>query len=608
LKGTGDWERHPFILGSGRHHDPAFAALLLVAFASVMCLGGLGAGPPLSDHEAINAQAARQTIQSGEWLIPRLGEIPWIRKTPLGIWATAAVSLVVDDPSEAPVSELSARLPSAIAAFVNALLAWWLASMTYGRRAGLVGGFICAGCVATVFYSHDAQVDMLLAMLTTLSFACFYRGAVHPQPRKGFMVAFYFALSLAMMAKAPLPLATVGLALVVYWFVTAPLLRLTSPSAVEGGGSLARRLSGGFVRQFKDLGRLWLIPGVLAFVVLAGAWPLYVYCKIDNAANLWLIEYLDRYTGDMSDESRPFLYYVPIVFGLTAPFLLSLPEAVAAPFLRRYRPQREGLTYAFTWMVVGLLFLSSASFKRPHYVLSIVPACCLLLTPVIDRLFFGMVSVASKVVQGVCRALPVLLAISLVLGGVLLNLKYPSLLRAYTLVACGALAVWTAAAWSYARGRRTMSFALLNLAMMIVPLFVWPILGKHISPNPEGQALALALRENGVASDAPIYWVGGRPDASIEFYSHYRIRRLIDEIEMTEIRENRRSLSAELYREFARRIEQQLAQSEPVYLIMTAGHYSMLQRNTEIQSRVLFTLDGFHDEPGDELVVVTQSR
>jgi hypothetical protein len=144
------------------------------------------------------------------------------------------------------------------------------------------------------------------------------------------------------------------------------------------------------------------------------------------------------------------------------------------------------------------------------------------------------------------------------------------------------------------------------MGMMIVPLFVWPVLGKHIGASAEGQALALALRQNGVASDAPIYWVGGRPDASTEFYSDFRIRRLINEIEMAEMREDRRSLSADVYREFARRIGQQLARPEQVYLIMSRGHYGMLQRDTKTPSRSLFTLDGFHDEPGDELVVVTQ--
>ena len=51
--------------------------------------------------------------------------------------------------------------------------------------------------------------------------------------------------------------------------------------------------------QVRRLGRLWLIPGVLLFIVLAGAWPWYIYKHVPNALNLWKIEYLNRYSGGL---------------------------------------------------------------------------------------------------------------------------------------------------------------------------------------------------------------------------------------------------------------------------------------------------------------------
>ena len=55
----------------------------LAAFALATCLVGLKGGPALGDHECINALAARQTLEAGDWLIPHLEEIPRIRKPPL---------------------------------------------------------------------------------------------------------------------------------------------------------------------------------------------------------------------------------------------------------------------------------------------------------------------------------------------------------------------------------------------------------------------------------------------------------------------------------------------------------------------------------------------
>jgi 4-amino-4-deoxy-L-arabinose transferase-like glycosyltransferase len=578
----------------------------LAAFALVTCFVGLHEGPSLGDHECINALAARQALESGHWLIPYLGETPRIRKPPLGIWLIAAASYAVDGPAASPpVSEYAARLPSAIAAWGTVLLVYWLGRQMYGHRAGLTSGFVSAGCVGTILYAHSAQVDMVLAFFTTLAFACFWRGALHPKPQRRFMVAFYVAFALAMMAKAPLPLVTVGLALAVYWFVTAPLMTIGEGSPAGSAASL-RGLGAAVGRQFKRLGDLWIVPGIILWLLLAGAWPVYVYARVDNALALWRMEYLDRFTGEMTDRSQPLWYYIPILFGLTAPFLLSLPEAVAASFLPRYHTYRKGLAFAFTWAIVGTCFLSASVFKRPYYVLSLLPAYCLLIGPVIDRLFFGKVAASRRTVLTTCGLLPVLVVAAAIAGGVLLEREYPRLLRSYAPAAALASVLWTAACWAYARNRRIVSFAELNLGVLVLLLATWPGVRDAVTMNPEGEALAQALRVHGVRPDDTLLLVDGRPDASVEYYSGYPVRRLINEVEMTSLRTHRRTLSSDLYQEYARRIREKLAASRPVYLILTAKHLEMLNRNTDIDLAVLFHLSGFHHRPGDELVVITQ--
>jgi 4-amino-4-deoxy-L-arabinose transferase-like glycosyltransferase len=578
----------------------------LAAFALVTCLVGLREGPALGDHECINALAARQALESGHWLIPYLGETPRIRKPPLGIWLIAAASYAVDGPTASPpVSEYAARLPSAMAAWGTVLLVYWLGRQMYGYRAGLTGGFVSAGCVGTILYAHSAQVDMVLAFFTTLSFACFWRGVLHSKPRRRFMVAFYVAFALAMMAKAPLPLVTVGLALGVYWFVTVPLMTIADGGPAGSTASL-HGLAGAVRRQFNRWRDLWIVPGTVLWLLLAGAWPAYVYAHIDDALALWRVEYLDRFSGELSDRHPPLLYYVPILFGLTAPFLLSLPEAVAAPFLPRYRGHRKGLAYALTWAIVGTCFLSASAFKRPYYVLSLLPAYCLLIGPVIDRLFFGEVAAARRIIQATCWLLPVLVVAAAIAGGVLLDREYPSLLRSYVPAAALAFVLWAAACRAYARDRRIVSFAELNLGVLVLLLATWPGVREGVAMNREGDALARALRAHNVRPDDTLLLVDGRPDASVEYYWGYPIRRLINEVEMTSLRVHRRTLSSRLYQEYARRIRQQLAAPRPVYLILTARHLEMLNKNTDIDLAVLFHLAGFHQRPGDELVVVTQ--
>ncbi len=581
------------------------AAIALILLATCACLWFLGQGPALSDHEAINAQGARQTIESGSWLIPRVGEVTRVRKTPLGIWSIAAASWLMDPVGAAPVNEFSARLPAAIAGILNALIVCWLGTMLFGRRAGWVAGIVMACCVATVYYGRNAQVDMMLTMLTTLSFALFWRGTMHERPSRLFMLLFYVALAAAMMAKAPLPLVTVVFALAVYWFVTVPLLRLKETD----GGSIAGRASSAFRLQVRGLRRLWPITGIVLFVVLAGAWPYYIYKHVPQALDLWRMEYLDRYSGDLSRKGSPIYYYVAIAFGLAAPFMLSLPEAVAAVFLKRYREHRAGLAYALSWAIAGTAFLSTASYKRPHYLLSVMPAYCLLLAPVVDRLFFGQVDVKRWLVWLACAVVPVGLGLGFAIGAQVVHEQFPDLQKIFVVAAAMLWGLWTLAAAAYALGRRTASFGLLCAWVLVIALVVWPGVGRKMRGEPEMIALVKGLAEHGIRKNDILYWVEGRPNSTIEFYTGYRPRRLIDELEMSQIRENRAEVGVDLLKVVCERIKRELARPERVYMIIPCGYYELMMRETTVRARKVFELSGFQDPdyPGNELAVITQA-
>jgi len=614
-------------------HLNGTSRVLLVAFAALTCCAGVHEGPQLGHHECINALAARESLRTGEWLIPKIGDTPKIRKTPLGIWLIGGSSYLLNGPNaDRPVTELTARLPSAVAAFANVLLVWWLGSMLYGPRCGLTAGFIMAACGATIFFGRNAQVDMLLTMFTTLSFACFWRATAGDKgiaqaarsgaqvgapkgeialwrrilrPSTPWMAAFYVSLGLAMMAKAPLPLAIVGLSLAIYWFVAVPLRSATEPLS-PAHESFVRAAISGFWEQVRRSRSLWLPPGLVVFLIVAGAWPLYVSTRVENAWALWRIEYLARFSGEMGDQVRSFWYYVPFIFGLTFPYMLSIPEASAAPFLAGYKSFRSGLLYVWSWALAGTVFLSASSFKRPHYLVSVVPAYCLLLAPVIDRLFFGETNCAGRGAKAACRILSAVLGVAVVAGVYWTYKIYPAMSTVYLVGGGAVLILWVSAIRDYPRNQRLASFTKLNLGIPLLVLLFWPAIGRSVVFNAEGQALAAGLREHGVKVGEIVYWVDGQEDTSIEFYAGYRIRRLIDELEMAELRRSRRTVSTEVYTEYARRIQEQLQRPEPVYLIVSAGRHQLLEQHARIASRVLFKLTGFHKDAEDDLVVITQ--
>ena len=588
----------------------------LLLFALFTCIFGLWTGPRMGDHECINALAARNALQGGTWLIPELGDAPLIRKMPLGVWAiggsSAAVGLVDSDATN--VTPFTARLPSAIAGVLTVLVVYWLGAMMYGTVGGLAVGIVCAASPALMFFARNAQVDMILGLFCTLALACLYRaihGATH---RRLFLLLAYAAFGMAMLAKAPLPLTMVGLPAAVYWVVVMPLMRRNESRAIDERGPLpygrgsdqAGWVHGAFV-QLRSIFTLWSWPGIMLFVVLVGAWPAYIYSHVDNALPLWRIEYVDRMTGELGGKEQPWWYYIPLAFGFVVPFMLSLPEGIAAAFLAKYRQRRDGLLFALSWAVVGTLFVSLAAFKRPHYLVAVFPAYCLLLTPVLERLFLLPMDVRRAIIRTTCLAVPFLLAAAMMAGAYAVRKENAALMAGYWSACAAAWFLWTTAGAAFALGRRRWSLWLTALALPIAAGVFWNVDGPRLDTNSSGVALEVGLREHGIGPTDEVYWMEGQPKWSVAFYSGVNLKRMVSEVEVASLRRGRAKLTPELIKFTEDRVAERLAEGRRMYVIVSAGLKGMMLRKSD-RLREVFTLSGHRRDPEDELAVLVANE
>ena len=120
---------------------PANACLLVCLLWAGVYLPGLGS-VPLKHEEPRRALPAIRMLQTGDWLVPRIGAGPYLRKPPLLNWLIAVCFRVSGGPNE-----LAARLPS-----VTATLALALTVATTGRRwLGASGALLAALFVLTNF-------------------------------------------------------------------------------------------------------------------------------------------------------------------------------------------------------------------------------------------------------------------------------------------------------------------------------------------------------------------------------------------------------------------------------------------------------------------------
>jgi len=507
--------------------------LLAAAWAGALCVGLLG-GPRLGDHEVIVAQTARQMLADGDWIVPHYLDTAFLVKPPLPYWCAAVVShfLPADAATGLPVSHVSARLTSLLATIVTAWLVWRLGRDLFGPTVGRMSAIAYAASIGTLLFALNATAEALLTACCTWTMAEYWWAthAVSTGRRTLHLIRFYAALALAMLAKGPMPLIVVAAPLAAWIILESPIRSL----AIRRGGAIRAALRIVPRKTWQSLGRLHLWWGIPLFVVMLAPWVIAVARREPFVFRLWNYEYLDRLRGQYPGVDRAGVwYYLPILLGLVAPWSLSLPQALASPFRACHRHQRRPLAFVWCWVVVGMVLCSILDFKKPYYIVPLLPGWALLLGPTLSRFFQTFPAPRPEIVRRLQYLLPGPAIAGLGVGWVILTSRG----RGDAIVALGhASLILTGAALIgifisfllFARNRRWPSFLGLAVTSVIVFIASWLTIGPGVDNADHAIRMAAALKDIGVAGNDTVVWCDGRPDGRVTFYGNRAIRQIVD--------------------------------------------------------------------------------
>lgn len=383
--------------------------LLLIVFTLTLYSFHLGSERTFTGHECYVAEAAREMVVTGDWLVPRIAGEPWLEKPPLPHWIVAAVGYCAGR-----VDEFTARLPSALAALIGILLITKLAVQWFGATRGLLTGFIQATSVYTATYARLAESDIYLWVLVVGCLFLFARGHVEPAaPPRWFNgpAVFFVLLGLTQMVKGPMFGAVL---------VLVPCI---------GFVALHRRWSAW--RWFCS----W--RGLLLFVVISIAWPAAILLRYPEAWDLWKLHTFGRF-GEQCLNPEAWWYYGTTIPWQVLPWTLLVPIALPGSWRRAWQGPTSPDRFLWLWFLLPLMVLSAAKAKHHHYLLYALPPCSfwaagglLQLRRLADRmadwkgrLWFGWGAVAVILAAGVliCRsATPEFGRDAAVLAGVLIT-------------------------------------------------------------------------------------------------------------------------------------------------------------------------------------------
>ena len=188
---------------------------------------------PLIDRDEPRfAEASREMIERGNYIVPYFNNQLRLDKPPLTYWAQVASYHVFGE------NDFAARFPSAIAATLTALLVFAWGRRIGGESVGWWAAIIFTLSLQTFVHAKAAVADMWLVLFVTLAswagYELFQRptlNAQRPTLNQGAAVSrppwaiwkspflvFYLALALGFLAKGPIawtPLLTVAV-LIIY--------------------------------------------------------------------------------------------------------------------------------------------------------------------------------------------------------------------------------------------------------------------------------------------------------------------------------------------------------------------------------------------------------
>jgi 4-amino-4-deoxy-L-arabinose transferase-like glycosyltransferase len=348
----------------GRFHSE----LVVILVAAVVFLG-CAIGPPslMDDVDAVHAQIARNMLDSGDWVTPRLDGVAYLEKSPLRDWAMAVSYMIFG------VHDWAARIPMALFTIALCWLTARIGVWAFGGREGLYAGVALATCAGLFLFTRVLIPDVALTITVTLAMWAFLRALEEDElhPRRW---AWIMATSIA----------------------TGLLLKGLIAAVLPAGAGLAYLLLTRQLLERRTWKRLRPFSGTLIIFLIAAPWhvlatirnPPYFYFSMRSVPgeyhgffwfyfiNEHLLRFLNmRYPRDY--DTVPRLYFW--LFNLL--WLFPWSAYLAAAFRLSYRNvDRAGRMrlLALCWIGFLLVFFTFSS-TQEYYSMPCYPALALLI-------------------------------------------------------------------------------------------------------------------------------------------------------------------------------------------------------------------------------------
>ncbi len=319
-----------------------------LALAAMLFLPGIGERILYSGDEARYALLARNMVETGDWLVPRIGREVHLEKSPLFIWSIAALSL-----GRREVTELTAVLPAALSGIAGVGATLLLGRRMFDARTGLLAALILATTWGYFWHARLALADMMVTFFIVAGLIGFWVGAASGDARRLPMALFWICLGLGYSAKGPAGLM--------------PIVPCAVFLLLEHG--------------WRGLGRLRPLMGVALVALVSAPWALAFALQGEESyvRSVLIGDYLGPRLQLWTRFSELFFIVGPIGVGFL-PWTLFLPAAVRRGWWSAGDEDvRRRFRFLLIWVLAYAIVITVMPHKRERYLLPTYPALAIMI-------------------------------------------------------------------------------------------------------------------------------------------------------------------------------------------------------------------------------------
>jgi len=320
--------------------------LFIIALAVAVSFANIGGLDVYALDEAKNAEAAREMLESGNYVVPYFNYELRTDKPPLHYYFMVAGYKLFG------VNAFGARFFSSVAGVLTILMVFLFARRHLGIKTAIYSALGLIGSLHFALQMHMSVPDPYLIFFLTWGFVSFFE-AYHSNSRWQ-LFAFYFSIGCGLLVKGPIALGLSGLTALLFLLFKKDL-------------------------KWATIWRLQPFGGVLLSLLIALPWYWQVHQQTDG---LWTNEFFfkhnfSRFSDPMEGHDAIFLVsfgYVFILGMLTfVPFIF---QSVKYAFKSR---KEDSILFCLTAVSVIVIFFAISSTKLPNYTVPSYPMLAVIL-------------------------------------------------------------------------------------------------------------------------------------------------------------------------------------------------------------------------------------